>query len=1202
MSFRPASLAFTLLLVLFFPVLSGAQDTSDSTLHVLRPIIHTEQDKAELCLEFDHPLDQGKQGRIVGNIRLESDGKPVVVETKNLSVNANQFCLSTLDHRRGYRLILAGLRGTNGEKLSTPYRFSFYVPGRQPSLAFANGAFHNGVIRWNESSPVLRTLNVDHVHVELYRLTDPGLMAEAWEQRAQTDLAPSESAYFARHNGQLMWQGDLIYDAVPDKIVERKLTLRDVERDELTMKLSWPHGLYLVTASASDAIVKSNDIKLAPLAAAWLMLSDLELKVVQGTDGYYALTDAVTMTAALKDVHCLIEDRSQKKIAEGMSDSDGVIFLPLAESKKSDAFLLMGTTNTGDVDFIDLPPKDARIYTLPNLEATLNVDKPFYPLQATANVTLRADDLQGQAAMPKDSQLQISRPDHSAYTSIPVPPVQGDSVSISLPVPIGSGLWPIKWQQNDGHILAETMLRSSSNQQTPHLEITADKPMLSGDGDVNLVVRSLSYTGDPSPYVTGQILVAWTVPDHLFLGWDDYHFGGGDAKEAMASPIASFLTDDKGFVQAHRRLIPPDDGTAIHEAVITIKTDPAFGAVDPPPLIFPVGPKDYTVGIKPSVADGKFAEDSLARFDVVVLDTEGKSINNDNLTYQIYEEGRSFDWYQADGRWDYKPLQQQRRIGGGDLDVKAEGPNIIEWPVTAGMYRLDVTDDAGTIRARLPFSAGGGVSKSSVLKRSTLVLTPDSQVLSIGKLATINFKLNQAAMVSAVIADDHIRKVIHQYKSAGESSISFVPEKGWGKNISVSIEACSSVDVDISLIGQTILALQSSADESSGVSAVLHPPTGPSQDSHQPLVISGSLPQHVKKGAMIQFTLNVQNNAATEGTYHYTVSALGGLKIVGRVRDTFTLGLNQRKDLSFSLDADQGGSKEIRLDLIGPRNVHVGRVWPLLVESDTDVFSDIASVSLAPKQSWTSIVRDKSHDKAQTDFVFVAPQPLFDTPYILSRLLLTHAFTTGELAATLEALRLWQDGIVHANMSSLAQLEALKNQLLIRLILRQNSDGSFSPMPAADASMESTSVAVIALSHIDQPFVKPVIDEATNWLRHKLENSWFDEHQRSSRAIAYAALAAADRLDVASLHYFADTSVDKSLPTLAAAELAFAFAKINDRDKTQFWLEMAHPKKNPSPIPLALMPWLAENVFFDAHELISALEGRFQRTCERIFR
>src|SRR5580704_12744820 len=112
-------------------------ETGTAPLHVIRPILHADQEQAELCLEFDHALDAaGGLARVAAALHLESDGKTVAVSSKNLSLGGNQVCLSPLEHRRNYRLVFNPLRDAKGERLSHPYSLSFTMPARRASLVF----------------------------------------------------------------------------------------------------------------------------------------------------------------------------------------------------------------------------------------------------------------------------------------------------------------------------------------------------------------------------------------------------------------------------------------------------------------------------------------------------------------------------------------------------------------------------------------------------------------------------------------------------------------------------------------------------------------------------------------------------------------------------------------------------------------------------------------------------------------------------------------------------------------------------------------------------------------------------------------------------------------------------------------------------------------------------------------------------------
>ena len=163
-------------------------------------------------------------------------------------------------------------------------------------------------------------------------------------------------------------------------------------------------------------------------------------------------------------------------------------------------------------------------------------------------------------------------------------------------------------------MLAQAPLRVTANRQAPHVEVTADRAALDNGGDLNLTLKSKTDTGTTAPYLSGRIFVQWTEPDS-FIGWNDYRFGTGEKSDNAPAQVAAFLTDAGGNAhglscqsQTSRRLRRP-----CARRSITVRSDPAAGALDPDPLSLPVRPDNYVVGIKPFAPDGKFAENSLTR-------------------------------------------------------------------------------------------------------------------------------------------------------------------------------------------------------------------------------------------------------------------------------------------------------------------------------------------------------------------------------------------------------------------------------------------------------------------------------------------------------------------------------------------------------------------------------------------------------------
>ena len=785
---------FVVLLGLAVPAL--AQDVNDGTLHVLRPIIHAEQEEAELCLEFDHDLDATDHSRIAAALKLESGGKGIPVKPQNISLVANLLCLPSLEHHREYRIVVTGVRGAKGEKLSSPYGVAFTVPDRQPSLNFTGEAEDEGMTRWQDKDPVLRSVNVPYVHLELYRIGDPAMMASAWRDRQQTTLAPSESATFGHDHGQAIWSGELVLGDTLNKTLEQTVPLRDAMSKA-------PPGLYLVVARAPEVKTRSateaESTGLAATAAAWFLRSDLRLRALRDTAGFYGFSEKADAPAMAKDVRFFVEDANGQTLAETRSDANGVGFLPLDGDKLNNATVLIAFTDAGDADFVDLAARAVGRFMPPENDISLTMDKAFYAPASPADVTLVAHDAQGRPISESGTTLALMRSDGNITASLPVPSAASGIAHMTLPVPAVGGMWSLVWRQADNAVLARTSLRVTPNPDAPRIEMSADRAIVSRDGELNLTLKSIASDGNPAPYVAGRVFVAWMSPDILFKEWKDYRFGNGGHDVGDALPLMSFVTDEKGIVMLHLALTPPDDHALLHGVVLTVQSDAASGVAGPAPLVLPMKPKEGIVGIKPLAQDGRFPENGLARFAVIALDAEGHRRSADDLTYQIYEEGRSFDWYQAEGRWNYKPLQQKRRIGGGALALGASGEDIIEWPVAAGAYRLEITDANGVVRASTGFSAGWGMPDTTP-SPSPLALTPSASSWQPGHDIQAHFTLDRPSVVIAFIGDDHIRKVIHRFSPQGENTVAFTPEKDWNNRVNLRVEAA-----DLGLVGQITL-------------------------------------------------------------------------------------------------------------------------------------------------------------------------------------------------------------------------------------------------------------------------------------------------------------------------------------------------------------------------------------------------------------
>jgi uncharacterized protein YfaS (alpha-2-macroglobulin family) len=289
--------------------------------------------------------------------------------------------------------------------------------------------------------------------------------------------------------------------------------------------------------------------------------------------------------------------------------------------------------------------------------------------------------------------------------------------------------------------------------------------------------------------------------------------------------------------------------------------------------------------------------------------------------------------------------------------------------------------------------------------------------------------------------------------------------------------------------------------------------------------------------------------------------------------------------------AVETGERMLKLDVAGPHGFHFSRAWTVSVAAHDSELTGVMEIQISPQQSWTSETKtsgkDKAKAKSEIAAAFVGPRPLFNAPQMLPALINTAPATTAEMFFWLDAVRLWHEPIIKAGLLPEGKLKAREDDVLRRLVARQKPDGGFPALPDGTSDLSNTSAALTALARADQAWTHPAIDAAIGWLQQKLANTWFDESERPDRAAAFAALAVADRIDVASLRYFAETSAGKNLPPVAAAQLAAALAKINDRDKATAALKSIHDQMASAP---ALWPGLAENSVFNPDDLLPVLQ------------
>jgi uncharacterized protein YfaS (alpha-2-macroglobulin family) len=1133
-------ISFLTYILLSFLILDGhearAQNTSSNALHVIKSSINAEADNAEFCLEFDHTLTQTSPYHLTIALHLEQDGKKVVPQ--NIEATGASICIFPLDRDKPYHIEVNGLRGedvSGGDvKMITPYTLSFTIPDRSPSLAFARKKYGNSFGSY-DSPLVLRAVNVGHVKLTAYHLTDIPVIARAWQDRAEAALAPSESVYLAKNKGQQIWQSENDIPSTSNIMSEQTLVLQD-QIPNLTP------GLYLIVADAGKESDSSPANKgLAPLAATWFMKSDFSLRAIHDEGGIHIFSSKPD-----PGIHLVALNKKQEKIVEAQNGPDGTAFIsfPLKSGDQNDIATIIGIDGAGNTAATDNDalPSVSKLQTL----GVIRQHNLFVTPGETVDLSLAASE--NMARIPDQSALRILRND-SFYTDITVPAPVGDSAKLSFAAPLVQNDWKMHWQKNDGTLLAETSLRVTSNPEAPHLEVNSDRDFLTSDAAWPITIKSLTNAGKPTALTGGTIVFAWQNMDPATLGWKDYHFGIPNSSLNAPIKMMPFLTDLQGTTSLRLSVPPAPSDPGLYQAALSILAEPDAGVDAAKTLVLPLHPDTSVIGIKPLTINARFPQNGIARFALLALSSEGKPRDLSSLSYQIYEEGRSFDWYQDDGRWKYKPEPHLRPIGGGALAIKADGTSILDWPVTAGNYRLEILESGGKKLAETDFSAGW----DALMPVPSTLTIGLPKILQPGKEAVAHVTLPEAATLTVIIADQHIRKIIHERQEKGDHEIAFTPASDWQKTINVMIDATPQDRSNLPLHGIA---------EASITENISPPHTLETNAS----IVSAYSPSAtlLRKENRTTLLFGIENLSDNEETYNYRFATSAGLKIESGEKGIVTLAGRQSRVISLGLVAEQAGIKELQMDLNGTHTPHLNSNWMMTVLPKEDGMRSLETYSVNNQD-----IVFKKHAPESATMAFVARHSMDGVPELLTFVFNSHPFTTRELAFGIDFLRSWGDILVQAGLISDVLVKAQQQSWLMQLLSYQNDDGGFPDLSQGESTMDGTSSALIALGPDLSEQATPAKNLAIEWLKQRLSNTWFDDKERLSRAAAYAGLAAADAIDVANLHYFSDTSATQILPPIAEANIAAAFKHIHDPNAAAFWIKkMLDEKGDVKTIPV----------------------------------
>ncbi len=1189
----------------------GAEEKAGGPFRVVDVALHAEAPKAEICLSFSEPIQPKDRERILEAVSLRKDGTREKLSAKDLSLAPAVLCVQNLEHRSRYDFLLRKFQGPSGEKLARPYSAVFTVPDRKPFLAFVSDSDLSVLPRHvkakdgKERDPlrggmahVLRSVNVESVRLTLYRVPNRDSFARAWHQFTLLNLSPLESLVFAKAKGQAVFESDLVFGPNPN--VEQTL-LAPLPPDK-----ALEPGLYYLAAEPKTPT--GGKAKL--FAGQWFLVSDLRLTALRLPGGLEVFAGDLEERKPAASVEVQLLSLGGKVLAESRTKPDGSAFLPFPKDREEEAFLLTGRGASGDVDILGIGNEKTVGLGAPLARAFVRPDRQAYRPGSMAAVALRAEDGEGRSAEIKNSSLKLLRPDRRVYSQQIAPAEKAGTLLMNVPLPFvrEAGVWFLSWQREDGGVIAEAPLLLAPQAQKARLEMRLVREGETDGASLRLQIKATDDRGEPLAFRAGKVVARGTRPE--VPRSESYRFGVFVPDDPGKESEVSFMTGPDGRAS----LDVPFDRRGMWDALelsASLRQEGAFAS-----LTVPLPRTTFLVGVRPLATGAAFAENGMARFEIIAVDPAGKRRAEKNLYYLIYEEGRNFEWFPAEGYWDYRPLPKHRRVAGGPLSIGASEETILTWPVTTGQYALEILNADGLVLARQPFEAGRVAAsvKSEEDGRFRFLSAPPK--LEERKENLIRFYLESPAFVSAMVFDGRVRAVLHRFMPAGENVLPLAPTKEWGRQVLVRLRAAfldspvpaqfeKTIEVDkprqeLALSAAPPSGLVSGAGVSIPVKvqkiqgkkqtylSVISTPLSSDGKTNFPVVRLDRVPVDALGRAKIDVNVPLFDgelrltvmawNDDQYGEKSFTIPARPALGLTAfpperlesgdKVEVSFTVENNKAQGEAYAYELQIPPGLTAQEPLKGNIRLAKGesRALTFLLTAREPGegalrFEIAGSGGARAAQSWPLTVVPSgiagesgafSATKAKVGLLSPVKMPF--ALRALRKLASDPPHTLEEIGLWLEASRSWEEPLKNWGLIGETRLEALRRAFLREIQSRQNGDGGFSAVGTDEASdMASTVAAMNALrDKAERPFAL-----AAQWLGDKLNNAWFEESEREARIEAVEALSRTKRADLSVLRYLSQTSRDKKLSPWIAASLGLALELNGESEASFYWTKRA---------------------------------------------
>ncbi|WP_165772041.1 alpha-2-macroglobulin family protein [Niveispirillum lacus] len=723
--------------------------------------IAAERDRPQACFAFSRPLprQRGRTNELARFVSVDP-AQGVAITTRDQSL-----CLDGLKHGQRYAVTInAGLPAAGAkERLAAAITRDLAVPDRKPSLSFRGQGYI--LPRVEADGLPLRGVNVDRSRLTVLRLNDRALVEQLYYGRSNQTMTEFEIGDVLDQKGERVWRGEMAIAGERNKTTQIAFPIDAVVGDLAP-------GVYVAVAEDAALSFQAWDKR----ATQWFVVSDLGLTSFRAANGLYVFARSLSTAKPQAGVELRLVGRDKRELGRAVTGADGLARFDATQisgNNEAAPQALFASTPDGGFSLLDFGAPavelvgkgDGGRLVAGTADAYLFPERGAYRPGDPVWLTALLRDADAKALAGQKLTFKVVRPDGLEVERRSIDD-GGAGVHVwrmELPANAPSGRWTATAHLDPaGPALGQTIFNVGEVAPARiSFDLTADRTRIGPDGKVNLSIDARYLNGGAAGLLPGEMTLTLRPTDRPRPGLDGFRFGlvqQSLAPEKRALP--GFTTGPDGRATLNLDLGKLPDTTRRLEAVLRTTLHDVGGRSVEQELVLPVEFQPVTLGLKPNFTGDAVPEGATVSVDVVAVSPDGQKVGRSGLTWDLFEEEYDYEWYAADGRWEYRTIVKDRRLTGGNLNITPGQLATIEEQVRAGRYRLELFDPASGVASSLRFSAGWWVS-------AKLADTPDVVEVKVqeplhipGQKVRVFIRPPYAGTVAIALADRAIRHTL----------------------------------------------------------------------------------------------------------------------------------------------------------------------------------------------------------------------------------------------------------------------------------------------------------------------------------------------------------------------------------------------------------------------------------------------------------